>query len=1776
MIFPAEYDIQSTVHASKQSLILRATGKINQQPVIIKTFNSEYPTFEEIAKLRHEFSMLSLIDHPAVIKPIEMRNDRMVLILEDIGGTSLHNIIQQDIMPPDRFFPIAIQLADGLAIIHQKRIIHKDCNPSNIIINEKTDEVRYIDFGMSTLLTEDTFSVQPDMMFEGTWDYISPEQTGRISRSVDFRSDLYSLGICFYEMLTGKLPFKTEDHLEKIHSHIARDIESLPHVSAEGNEMLLAIIRKLTAKTPEARYYSAKGLKHDLERCWKEWQEAGRITPFSLGEYDVSSHFLIPDTVYGRESELEVLKDRFQRVKSGNREVVFVVAPPGYGKTTMIREVKSDIIREKGLYIAGKADRYKDAIPYAPLSEAIRDLVQQSLTLDNRRLSSMKARLKKALGANGQVILEIAPELEAIIGKQPPILDLGPRESQNRFNIVFQNFIDVFTSGNHPLTLFLDDLQWCDKPTLAFLKTLLTSYKSKYLLVICAYRNTDTDGNHPLLSTISEIETGNSITKIELKPWRARELHKLVTDTLQQNDDETRVLAEAIYEKTAGNPLHSIELFKTLYTKKHIRFNFAQNKWEWDIQKVMESEASADNIDFITNRILNLDVESRRLLMHAACIGPMFELSVLSMVSGLTLKETLSHLRPAIREGIITTGGRSYHSVIVEEEIDSKNKHHLFYQFTHDRIQQVYYQMIPDEDREALHLKIGRFYLQFESDLRNSGKLFFVLNQLNQSLNLISDPTERMDLAVLNLIAGKKAKSSNAYQPALFYLENGVNLLNDSHWETDFDLLRDLYLEKAETEYQIGGFGQAMINFDMLIKKTESILDQVAIRRRKIVLYTNYGEYESAIKEGVLCLKLLGMDFPGDENELHATIQNELKQFTVLLENRNIPELQDLPSLTDERIISIMSILINLDAPAYFYNPGILALVLIRIVNLSLKYGNCDVSALGYASFAGIIGGQLGDFKSAYEFGQLGAKLNEKYENIKLFTKVSMSRGAFANHWGQHLGSSIAIMKDGYKVGVEHGDLVNASFCLGGMIRHLQAIGQNLDDYKKQATECFQFVEKAKFFDQFFYHEIAQRYAMCLKGMTNGISDFSDDSFDENKYRETLDRSTNKAAQHWYNVLKALLCYLAGKTDEAYQFVERAESLKAASMGQIQLAEHYWIKALVLAARYPGEENEKQTELLESLQEVKGKLSKWATLCPENFLHKSRLVEAKLAEIDNQVLEAGNLYDIAIESAAEHRYVHNEAILNEEAAKFFLNRGNKKIARVYLLEARTGYLNWGALAKVKDLDTRFEDLLAKARKYYIQVPGSKSGKPGFSMSQSESSAIDLDSIIKASTILSNELMLDKLLKKLMKIVLENAGAQHGFLILKQQEKMVIEATGSIDDHHVDIEMKEEIDLSALDSGHSKLPLSVVNYVIHTRKPVVLTLPEGYDNFSNDAYLDKKRPKSALCVPLLHQDNLVGIWYLENNLVTGAFSEDRLKTIHLLSTEMAISIENAKLYQNLAETAEKLEESNATLEHKVKERTEELYAKNKVLNKALKEMEKAKDLAESANNTKSQFLANISHELRTPMHGILGFAKLGQSRSSNAERDKITSYFDSILSSGERLLALLNDLLDLSKLESGRMEYEFARHSFSGILDAAIKELKPVIEAKKIKLSIPEPDFDDSVSLDFDKILQVMVNLISNAVKFSEIEGRIQFSIIDNFNQILFFVRDEGMGVPQQELSEIFSHFFQSTYTSDGAGGTGLGLAISKRIIIDHQGQIWAENNVDKGITVKFQIPKIRT
>ncbi|MCG8338836.1 MAG: AAA family ATPase [Proteobacteria bacterium] len=1776
MIFPAEYDIQSTVHASKQSLILRATGKTNQRPVIIKTFNSEYPTFEEIAKLRHEFSMLSLIDHPAVIKPIEMRNDRMVLVLEDIGGTSLHNIIQQDTMPLDRFFPIAIQLADGLAIIHQKRIIHKDCNPSNIIINEKTDEVRYIDFGMSTLLTEDTLSVQPDMMFEGTWDYISPEQTGRISRSIDFRSDLYSLGICFYEMLTGKLPFQTDDHLEKIHSHIARDIESLPHVSAKGNEMLLAIIRKLTAKTPEARYHSAKGLKHDLERCWQEWQKTGRITLFTLGENDVSFHFLIPDKNYGRETELAVLKDTFQKVKSGNREIVFVTAPPGYGKTAIIREVKSDIIREKGLYIAGKADRYKDAIPYAPLSEAIRDLVQQSLTLDKKRLASMKMKLGKALGANGQVILEIAPELEAIIGKQPPILDLGPRESQNRFNIVFQKFIDVFTSENHPLTLFLDDLQWCDKPTLSFLKTLLTSYKNRCLLVICAYRNSEMDDNHPLLAAISEIETGNTITKIELNPWEVANLQELVSDTLQQNGDETDILAKAIFEKTAGNPLHSIEFFKTLYTKKHIQFNYSQNKWEWDLKKVTESEVSADNIDFITNRILNLDVESRRLLMHAACIGPLFELSVLSMVSGLTLKETLSHLRPAIREGIITAGGRSYHSVIVEEEIDSKHKHHVFYQFTHDRIQQVYYQMIPEEDREALHLKIGRYHLRFENDLRNSGKLFFVLNQLNQAVNLISDPKERMDLAVLNLIAGKKAKASNAFQSALFYLENGVNLLNDSHWETDFELIRDLCLEKAETEYQVGGFGQAMINFDMLIKKTESILDQVAIRRRKIVLYTNYGEYESAVKEGVLCLQLLGMDFPQDENELLTAIQNELKQFKVLLQNRKIPELQDLPSLTDERIISIMSILINLDAPAYFYNPRILALVLIRIVNLSLKHGNCDVSALGYASFSGIIGGQLGDFESAFEFGQLGAKLNNQYENIKLFTKVSMSRGAFANHWGQHLDSSIAIMKNGYKVGVEHGDLVNASFCLGGMIRHLQAVGQNLEEYKKQAIECLQFVERAKFFDQFFYYEIAQRYAMSLQGLTLGIGDFSDDSFDEGKYRGTLERSTNKAAQHWYYVLKSLLFYLAGNTNQAYVFVDKAESLKAASMGQIQLAEHYWVKALVLAAKYSGEDKERQAELLASLQEVKAKLNHWAALCPENYLHKSQLVDAKLAEISGQILEAGNLYDDAIESAAEHRFIHCEAIINEETAKFYLNRGNEKIARVYFLEARNGYLNWGAIAKVQDLDTRFEDLLAKARKYYIQVPGSNSGKPVFSMSQSESRAIDLDSIIKASTILSSELVLDKLLKKLMKIVLENAGAQHGFLILKQKEKMVIEATGSIDDHHVDIDLKEEIDLAALDSEQSKLPLSVINYVIHTRKPVVLTLPEGYDNFSNDVYLDKKRPKSAVCVPLLHQDNLVGLWYLENNLVTGAFSEDRLKTIHLLSTEMAISIENAKLYQDLSETAQKLEETNATLEHKVKERTEELYAKNKVLNKALKEMEKAKDVAETANKAKSQFLANISHELRTPMHGILGFAKLGQSKARRVDINKVVSYFDSILSSGERLLALLNDLLDLSKLESGRMEYEFTRHSFSDILNAAVKELTPVIEEKKITLSIPKPDFDDSIDLDFDKILQVLVNLVSNAVKFSETGGRIQFSIIDNFNQILFFVKDEGVGVPQQELSEIFSHFFQSTYTSDGAGGTGLGLAISKRIIIDHYGQIWAENNEDKGITVKLQIPKIRT
>jgi PAS domain S-box-containing protein len=1508
LTFP-DRQILAQIYQSANSIVYKSVGKIDRQPVILKILKQDYPTPAELTRYKQEYEITRSLKSEGVVKAYDLQQyqNTLVMLLEDFGGKSLAILLESMNFTLLEFLIIAIDLTKTLGEIHAANVIHKDINPSNLILNLETGQVKIIDFGISTVFTRENTSIKNPNILEGTLAYMSPEQTGRMNRILDYRTDFYSLGATFYQLLTHRLPFETTDALELVHCHIAR-LPTPPHQLAPAIPKAVSnLVMKLLAKTAEERYQSAAGLKVDLEECLSQLQLTGTIADFPLASQDICGNFQIPQHLYGRTQEIETLLAAFNRIAFPTEhrigvgggidrsriEMMLVAGYAGVGKSALVQEIYKPITQRRGYFISGKFDQLQRNIPYSAIVQAFRSLVQQLLSESELQLARWREKLLVALGANGQMMIDVIPEIELIIGAQSVGQQLESTENQNRFNLVFQNFVRVFCQADHPLAIFLDDLQWADLASLKSIELMMSDEQSQYLFVIGAYRDNEVSQTHPLTIVIESLKSeGANISQITLEPLNLAEITQLIADTLAQDTIEVTPLAELIISKTLGNPFFVNEFLKALDRDRLFTFDYRRSCWEWDIDRIKQRGITDNVVDLTIDSLKQLPEFTQQTLQLAACVGNSFDLNTLTIIQEQSLQETFSGLLPAIKQGVILP--TSQLEAVGSEAIDSQLLI-LNYKFQHDRLQQAAYTLIDGQKKKEIHLKIGRLLLQNTPQDQRIDKIFDLTSHLNQAQELIDRESEKLALVKLNLAAGLKAKDATAYPSACEYLNVGKKLLGDHNNGDNYDLFLTLYKQLAEVEYLNGNSERAEELINLILDGEISDIDRAELYQLLIVINTTSARYIEAISFGRKGLALLEVELP--EFNLVLAIQSEIINVNKKIDGREIKSLINEPMMIAASKKAAIKILVSMDVAAYLTNTNLFVLLAAKQMNLCLEYGHSPEAVKFYADYGIAMIYILEDYQTAYQFGLLSLNLSRKLKNYNQECQASLLFSYYLSCWVKPLKSTDFVLQNGYKSGLESGELQYAGYILAYILFTEFYRGLPIGKISEKVQSFSHFCKKNNNHLGSGLVLSVQLILSNLVGENENRLIFSTDSISESEY---LSSNILPHVLCIYQIFKAQVLYLYGELESALECILSAESSLTLIAAQYCISEHNFYYSLILTALYTTASAEQQQQYWQQLVKNQQQMQIWANNCPENFLHKHLLVAAEMARLAGEYQSAMDLYDRSIESAREHEFFQNEAIANELAAKFWLQRGKEEFARIYFKKARQGYQVWGAKHKIQDLDTRYFQSLAQL----------SSGDPTNSidtistLSTKTSNEIDLATVIKASQAISSEIALDKLLEQLMKTVMENAGAQKGFLLLQyqaegNQQSWEIEVEGIADEHNLTIRRLMPADEIA-PPPIASLSIAIINYVARTQSSIVLNDAANEGQFTNDPYILAHQPKSILCTPLLDGGKLSGILYLENNLTTATFTPARLEVLKLLSSQAAISIQNAQLYVSLRE------------------------------------------------------------------------------------------------------------------------------------------------------------------------------------------------------------------------------------------------------------------------------------
>ncbi|MHC2462442.1 trifunctional serine/threonine-protein kinase/ATP-binding protein/sensor histidine kinase [Bradyrhizobium embrapense] len=1452
--------------------LLRGNRTSDGRPVLVLTPRDATPDPDVLKRFENECAMAGDLDSAWAARPIELvRSERTpALILDDPGGLPLDQRLGEALELPV-FLRLAVSLAEALRQIHLAGIIHKDVRPANLLADEK-DVVRIMGFGIASRLTrERSVNLSTDAI-AGTFAYMAPEQTGRMNRSVDLRSDLYSMGVTLYQMLTGRLPFEAADAVEWIHCHIARQPQR-PETQTDGVPAPVGdIVMKLLAKNAEDRYQSAAGVLADLRRCQASWQSDKSIDGFRPGESDGVDRLLIPERLYGRQPDVSALVDAFERVaQGGSTEMITVSGGPGVGKSSAVNELHRTIAARRGSFAHVKFDQYKRDIPYGALAQALQGLIQNVLGENDDELRRWRTRLSEALGQNAQSIIGLVPQLELIVGEQQQASELSPADARLRFQASVARFIGVFSQAEHPLVIFFDDLHWGDPATLDLIRHLSTRTELGHLLLVGAYRDNEVGSGHPLRATLAEIGESKIPTRhLSLANLVLGDLTELVAGALRCRPDRARPLAQLVHAKTGGNPFFAIQFLNSLEHEGLLAFEADKAGWTWDVGQIAKKRFTDNVVDLMVARLSRLPGRVQKALKHLACTGNGAHIDTLSTLYGETREVLESALWEALRLELVSVNADRY-------------------SFVHDRFQEAAYSLIPEAERAQQHLRTARVLAQAFSAQEADERIFDLVEQYNRSVHLTGSPSEREEIARFNLKAGARAKASTAYAAALQYFAAGSAALPVEPEHRNLRLHFDLELSRAECEFMTGDHEAAESRLERLATAAQSTIDRAAVTRLQMTLYTTVDRVDRAIAVGLEYLLPTGIEWsahPSDEE-----VDVDLSSMWRLLGERTIEEMIDLPLLHDAELLATIDVLTDFLAPASFTDNNLFYLSVIRMTNLSLINGNCDASACAYTLLGIVLGLRHDDYEAALRFGQLGCDLVDKRGLDRFKSKVSTFFGALVLPWARPYSSGRPVLRRAIEEANASGDLTYAAYSVRSLVANLMASGVPLPEVEWELENALSSMRGARFglaIDSLVAQLLLVR---SLRGERTDVGLFPEADGSEPAFAQRLTRagaySTVGTAR--YYICKLQQHFMAGEIPEALAVARKAQDLVWSTEHFLEIGDYHFYSALALAGACEGITESQRQDNIVAIERHRLRIARWAKGCPENHAHRETLLAAELARLGRRASEAASLYERAIRSAHENGFVHNEALAAELAAKFYRTLGADTAALGYLRKARIGYEKWGAVPKARQLealdpDATKRELAEEARSR--QTPEN----------------LDLAAFMKTSLAVSGEIVLDRLIERIMAIALEHAGADRGLLILSDADDARIEAEARILGGVVRVDLRRE------GSSQTEVCQPILRYVLRTQQSVLLDDAMA-GQFAGDGYIRGQRIRSLMCLPLTKQSSFVGALYLENRLATHAFTPERTAVLRSLASQAANALENARLYADLKTTQDRLQASH---------------------------------------------------------------------------------------------------------------------------------------------------------------------------------------------------------------------------------------------------------------------------
>jgi PAS domain S-box-containing protein len=1796
--------------------------------------------------LEREYELARDLDSSRVARPLalERHADTVILVLEQGPTMTLASLLGSP-MEIETFLKIAVGITAALTEIHRHELIHKDIKPGHVLL-DADGHVWLTGLGIASRLPREHQAPEPPENIAGTLAYMAPEQTGRMNRSVDSRSDLYALGTMFYQMLTGVLPFTASDPMEWVHCHIARQPEPPSHHVLGLPESLSAIVMKLLAKTAEDRYQSTSGLVADLNHCLTQWESSDRIDPFPLGENDAPERLLIPEKLYGRKGEVDTLLAAFDRVMTtGTPEIVLISGYSGIGKTAVVNELHKTLVQTRGLFAAGKFDQFKRDIPYATLVQALQGLIRQILGKREAEVESWRVAIQQAVSPNGQLVVGLIPEVELIIGKQPPVPEVPPQEARNRFQMVLQQFLGVFAGSEHPLALFLDDLQWLDAATLVLIEHQMTRQDVRHLLLIGAYRDNEVGAAHPLMRIIEAVHKREvGAHEIGLAPLTLDDVRSLITESLHCDRELALPLAELVNEKTGGNPFFTIQFLTTLAEEKLLAFDPGAGRWTWDLASIRAKGFTDNVVDLMVAKLSRLPTETLEALNQFACMGNVADIAMLTVVYGQTEEALHAALWEAVRSGLILRQDKTY-------------------AFLHDRVQEAAYALVFEARRKEIHLKIGRLFLaQFPQEAL-AERVFDVVNQFNRSVELITDADERATLRRLNEAAGRKARSAVAYVSGQRYLELALALLPQDSWNECYAESMALLLESAHCEYLVGNFQRANELLSVALKKARTTLDQTAIHRLRLRLYQISGRYPEAMEIAFQALRLFGVTFPQAAEDVQAATESEHRLVSDNLRGRRIIDLRDTPLSSNPETLALIGLIADTMPLMFPVRPDLWGVFTAKAVNICLQRGHGTESSLLYSGYAMALAFDIRNILTAQQFSEMALELTALTPGTAPWRgNVLFLYAINVIIWRKHFAESLPLLEQSFRACLDYGDLVIGGYATYHAIWHHLENDDSLDQVVEVARRYVAFARQSRIDTVYYLDRLEAQFALALQGKTRSLMDFSDDDFDEANTVAAIKQAGFGLGTSFYLVMKQIAAFIDERYDEALEWANRMSPLVAYVASFANGATHCFYHALTLAALHAKAPAEQQRQFARMLAEMLEKLKLWADSCPENFANRHFLLAAEIARIEGCDMEAMRLYDQAICSARDNNFVQQEALAAEVASRFYRAKGFDRIADAYLRDAHGAYARWGAEGKVRQLEQRHPQLR--------ETPIASTAT-----SPTATGEIDHLAVVQASRAISGEIRLDALLETLMRIVLNTAGARQGYLLLLRQEQLTLATDASVENQNVVVRVHNQPGMP-----EGMLPATILNYVRRSRDRVLLDDASSPNPYSADDYFSRRHPKSVLCFPITKQTNLIGVLYLENDLATHAFTPDRLAVLELLAAQAAIALENALVYEALRQSEQKFRaifdqtfqfisvlaidgsvlQINRTAlefagvhEHAVlgqlfwetpwwthstelqqqlqaaineaatgklvrfeathpnqdgrvayidfslkpvtdadgrvvqfiaegRDITERKWAQTELeryrdhleqlVEERTGELKKARAVADAANQAKSDFLANMSHEIRTPMNAVTGLTQLALDTQLDAQQ---RDYLQKVLKSSKALLGILNDILDYSKIEAGRLEIETIDFSLEDVLRTTADLFSARADEKGIELFVElVPKIPVRLVGDPLRVSQVINNLVGNAIKFTnQGEVHVRAEVLEmtaDSVRLRIAVRDTGIGLSKEQADRLFQPFVQADASiTRKFGGTGLGLTISKRLLELMGGEIAVSALPGQGSTFAF-------